>query len=726
MFFYTVYQEWKKKPFLVFFLRLLQSRIFKIAIATILLFLIGGFFLLRYLEYKAFQSRIQVGQIRSFITYVINTDLEKAVDVGIIDFSLWDGILIEDLVISQEEDFTFNTKLLQSKKIALQLSSVFSDQPYIKKVKIIGAKLEVDQNDPFFLKLVDYLLKVNIQEVEIVDAELVILDRNGLALDWKYPTSWTFKKSSNTIHYEFQNGWFWLPFTKRIRGSGTISLGDDSNKLIIFNSEWKGIPVENFPGFTNWVSIFEGNLGSMDGNLNIEVNGEEWKVNSDVDYSDLSGRFSFWDNDAVEGMDLHSEFSSELSGEKKTKLSTHKLSSNWGSLSIELKEEKNLQTGKIQWEEIDIETLHKLVPSWENFKLSGSLDGELSFQETGVRNNWFQFQGRNNWENGNWNQEGWNLEWEKWNTVIQDNQLTSKLNGRIFGSVIDLELNTKLQFWKSTRPNKKNYYPLGTVGSIKGNIATLKFSDWGPLWEIAERKFKKEVKERQEKLLQEEYFTQSEIYRYILEEMNLDWNIKVADVYTGNGKNKLPDWSLQGIVKSGRANVRFNQSNTKNKFEYTTQFGTKTPYMEFIIQAEDLPWNQKVFSVCFVDFIPDSLSLDYRLRTRGADFYTISKESNISSSWKLDSLRLVDPENHIEKKIPWNFLSTNNRINLEFDMDHYFGTSYYRSIYLKMDEVFELRGSGSTRNLRPGFNFYGKVFGENKSLSLEEWENQCK
>lgn len=711
---------------MVFLFRILNSRILKLTAATIIIFLIGGFFLIRFLEYKAFQSRIQVGQIRSFITYVINTDLEKAVDVGIIDFSLWDGILIEDLVISQEEDFTFNTKLLESRKIALQLSSVFSDQPYIKKVKIIGVKLEVDQKDPFFLKLVDYLIKVNIQEVEILDAELVILDSNGLTLDWKYPTNWIFRKSGNTIHYEFQNGWYWIPFTRKIRGNGTISLSDDSNKKIIFNSEWKGIPIENFPGFTNWVSFFEGNFGSMDGNLNIEVNGEDWKVRSKVDYTGLSGRFAFWENDAVEGMDLNTEFTSEINSELKTKVSTYKLFSNWGSLNLDIKEEKSLLGGKINWEIPNIETFHKLIPSWQSFDLSGSIDGELSFQETGVRNNWFQFQGRNTWKNGVWNQEGFSLDWDIWNTSIQDNQLTSDFKGRIFDSPFDLESKIKLQFWKSTRPNKKNYYPLGTVGSIQGNVDELRFVDWEKLWERGSRKLKKEIKERQEKLLEEEYFTQSEIYRYILEEMNLEWNIRIGQVLTGKGKNRLPDWSFQGNIKSGRANAKFYQANTKNKFEFTTQFGTKTPYMEFLFLAEDLPWNQKAFSLCSVDFIPDSLTLDYRLRTRGADFYTISKESNIASSWKLNSVSLVDPENTIEKKIPWSFINPQKKIKLEFDMDHYFETSYFRNISLDMEDVFELRGSGSTRNLRPGFNFYGKVFGENKSLILEEWEKQCK
>ncbi len=184
------------------------------------------FGLLRFLEYRIFESRIQVNQIRSFITDAINQELHKAVDLGIIEFSLWEGILLEDLMISQDEDFTFNHKLLQSRKIGLKLSSLFSHQPYIKRIKIIDPIIQVNTTDDYFNSLVEYLLKVNIQELEFSGLRLDLLEGEDVLISIKEKSDWVFKKENNKIYFSFNNGWFWIPFVTRIQGQGVISLSE--------------------------------------------------------------------------------------------------------------------------------------------------------------------------------------------------------------------------------------------------------------------------------------------------------------------------------------------------------------------------------------------------------------------------------------------------------------------------------------------------------------------
>ncbi|MCC5815161.1 MAG: hypothetical protein JJT78_10420, partial [Leptospira sp.] len=230
-------------------LSIIKKPIYKklsILFLSILLVVSIGFLGVRYFENRAFQSRVNMKELRSFITYVIQDELNKAVDLGIIGFNLVDGVIIEDLVISQEEDFSNSKKLLHSKKVALKLSSIFSNKPYIKKIQFVKTKISIDIEGPFFSKFVDYLRKINIQEVEFIDSEIEIRQGDQIILNWAKKTHWIFKQTDNIIDFQFDNGIFFIPFLQKIRGKGKIELNEDKIPAITLDSEWKNIQVDEF------------------------------------------------------------------------------------------------------------------------------------------------------------------------------------------------------------------------------------------------------------------------------------------------------------------------------------------------------------------------------------------------------------------------------------------------------------------------------------------------
>lgn len=680
----------------------------------------------RYLEYQAFQSRIQVGQIRNFITHVINTDLEKAVDVGIIEFSLWEGILVEDLVISQEEDFNFNKKLLQTRKIAIQLSSVFSSNPYIRKIKFIRPKIHLDQKDPFFSRLIEYLLKANIQEVEFQDAVVLYDNDSRKIIGWETPTKWVFKKRDNHIDFHFSNAWIPVPFFPYTKGSGSIVLSQTDEPKISMSAEWKNLPVDSFGGFVEWATLLDLDKGMMDGSMEIAFENGLWNLSNKLALSSVSGVPSFWPTDRFENWDLGTEFQSKISSTDKSEKQFH-YTTKGGQATVQFSAEKSLYQGRIEWDVQDVRVWKEKFPEWSNIALQGAWKGEITWKETGVRNQWFVFQGESQWKDGHWFQDGLNLRWDNWQAKIQDNQWETSFNGSLFDSPLEWSAKIKLQFWKSVRPDKTNYYPMGSNGSIRGKLQELRITDWQPILKKFWEGVQTEIRERQEKLLPEEYFTQFKIYRYVLEEMNLDWSFQIRDFVSFATNQRIPQWEWNGNVKSARIDTKLQTLDRKNRVEFRSHFGTKTPTWEFTLNLDEFPWGEKILEICGAELMAQSLFLDYRLRLRGADISSLSKDASLSSNWKLIGAEFRDSTADLAKKIPIPGIGSNfsEPLTVQWDWDHYFEVSYFRNIETIGSDGWNWKGSGSTRTGKPAFHLYGKTLGEYRSVSWEEGEKSC-
>jgi hypothetical protein len=680
------------------------------------------------LEYKAFSSRITVSQIRSFVTYVINQDLNKAVDLGIIDFSLREGILLEDLVISQEEDFTFNQKLLEAKKIALKLSSVFSSEPYIKKITVIGAKVQIDIRDDFFPDLVNYLLKARIQEVEFRDIQVELYDGENLILNLADPTVWRFQKKGNQILFEFSNGFYFIPFLTRIHGTGEILLEDEKSPKILLRSEWKNLNTDQIPGLSLWMTGFQFTEGSGTGSLEIRKD-QNWEVHSQGIWENADGKFLFLEELDWEGWEFQHDFTLTLDPRKDgITQSIRNIQNQNLDLAVQWNKEKDLESGTWNWKIKRLDQILRFASGWRDKGLAGDWSGSLVWKETGARNNWFLISGNSDWIDGRLNTFDSSWSWKHWKVEILENSLRSSFDGKLFDSGFRIGGETKLQFWKSIRPDKTNYYPLGTAGKFVIEIDSLPLDRLIPIYERSRNIIEREIKERQEKIIPEEFFTQFKSYKYFLEEMNLDFALQIKKVIAGEKADpkELDNWKGTASVKSGRANFLIQQIGTGNRIDGNSQFGTKTPYLELGLKLESFPWGREIGKICGIPLIANSLDLEYKIRTRGSDFYNLSKQANHSSVWNVPSGKFR-PERGIEKKLPEGLTLLGERqFSLSWELDRYFETSYYRNISIQVDPIIDLKGYGNSRGLYPSFSFYGKVKDENRSGSFMDDGTRCR
>lgn len=709
----------------------LGNRLFrKISLGFVSLFIIY-FGIMRYLEYRIFDSRIQVNDIRNFITQVINDDLSKAVDLGIIEFSIWEGILIEDLMISQEEDFTYNRKLLQSKKIGLKLSSLFSKQPYIKKIKIIEPMIHIDTGDDFFSSLVDYLLKANFQEVEFSGLQIEVYDAENQILNLQQKSDWVFYKKEDTIEFRFSNGWFWLPFVTRIQGNGSIQLKEGKPANVEMNTRWKNLDIKEVSGFASWIHLFNSDEGSTSGSLKFQYSEFSQNLYTETEWKAMNGNFIFFPKVIWEDIDFQNKFTYTKDIPSQTKTYKRTYSNNWGDWSYSIENTKDLESSKIDWNFPDMEDLFESLSVAKETNVNGSFQGSLDWKETGTRNNWFILNGKFTWQDGKWQDTELDLNWDKWETQIIENQLLSKGSGQVFSSRFNLDANAKLQFWKSIRPDKSNYYPLGMNGSIQTKLDTLQLENWYNLKSSIQTYIQKEIKDRQEKILPEEYFTQQKIYKYLLEEMNLTWNGSIQKVIIQDNASESLDWNHSVIIQAGRITAKASQKNTSNSISFNSQFATKSPYMEMNLNLVDFSWKKPLFNLCGYSVLPESLDLEYRFRSSGADFNSITKQGNHTSIWNLKKAKIMNATEEFEKEnINSNFpipaWDKKESFDLGFEMDHYFENTYFRNITLVSSSGNEWKGFGSTKNNLPYYTLYGKVGTEFKTIQLLEEEDICK
>jgi hypothetical protein len=699
------------------------------------------FGLLRFLEYRIFESRIQVNQIRSFITDAINQELHKAVDLGIIEFSLWEGILLEDLMISQDEDFTFNHKLLQSRKIGLKLSSLFSHQPYIKRIKIIDPIIQVNTTDDYFNSLVEYLLKVNIQELEFSGLRLDLLEGENVLISIKEKSDWVFKKENNKIYFSFNNGWFWIPFVTRIQGQGVISLSEGKSPQIQFNARWKNLSSSEINGLSSWMHLFNSSNGETHGSIEIQSNDIKQSVKSDSDWVNMEGHFIFWKDEHWKNFSFHSNFQYnkifELKDNEHKDNNLKNINSNIVTYSREYRTDfgdwlvssesiQGIENGKIRWNISSMKLALDNLLNWENTSVEGKLNGSLDWKESGTRNNWFLFNLENSWQSGKWKDKNINLEWEDWKTSVVNNQLKSEFKGLLFDSKLTFIVDTKIQFWKSTKPDKTNYYPVGIHGNINSKLDSIQLDDWIPMKNSIFVLIQKEIKERQEKILPEEFFTQLRIYKYLLEEMNLVWNGSIGKIVTNKNEKPMLEWNSNLTIQTGRLSLKLNQKNSSNTLAYSTTFASRTPYMEFSMILADVSWNKETFQICGFDIIPKTLDLDYRFRSSGSDIYTITKQSNQTSIWNLKNTKMVRSIPNGQYSIPLPGWNPQQEFILNFSIDHFFENSYYRDILLSNGIETEWKGYGSLKNSQPSFSLFGKVGTEYKTIQFVEEGNICR
>ncbi|EMY61665.1 LIC_12586 family protein [Leptospira terpstrae] len=674
------------------------------------------------LEFYLRNYRIPLVQLRKVVSYTINKELGKAVDIGVLDFSLREGLIIEDLVVSNEEDFSFNDHMLKVKKVTFRLSSYFKDSPIVEQIDFYSPHLVLNENASLRNQLIQYAQKSKLKDIRFHDAKLTVKQNDSTLVDWKEGWDIVLKRKSKKLFLSYNNGWFWIPNTTRIKGEGEFS--ETNLDEFQFEFKWKNYPSEEAIILTNY--LFGSNVHSavLSGEGKVvrdPVSG--FTASGDVEFENSFIPIPFFENYILDGFRFREVFLFTPSKEEREFLGTD------FRIKTSVKTETIKEPLLFRNFEFQIESLENIAERISdlsgnfNLPLSGSLKGNLELLESGDKNKWFQLQGELVGSEIEWDSSLLKLEKGTLSLkFLEGNEWSLNFDSLLFGKPSHLSGSGANVWGRSKKTDGSYYYPMSSKTKLNFQTPDLYGSDWKPLYEDWKQETLEEIRERQEKLIPEEYFYQTKIYKYFLESMNLDLGIQIANYYPFSGSETLGESKGNVLVKDGRMNLGLNLGSSNSKVSMISYFASKTPNFGFSLILNEYPWSDPWMNFCGAELKPTHVSLDYSFNSIGSDYYSLHKDARTSYSLKLFGVNFKEAD--LVSKLEMDLSPLRKPFQLEFDLSRYSDMDYISNLVVS-SESLDLKGYGNNKNGNYAFTTYGLVGESRGSFSFTEEENKC-
>ncbi|MCG6142145.1 LIC_12586 family protein [Leptospira mtsangambouensis] len=674
------------------------------------------------LEFYLRNYRIPLVQLRKVVSYTINKELGKAVDIGVLDFSLREGLIIEDLVVSNEEDFSFNDHMLKVKKVTFRLSSYFKESPTVEQIDFYSPHLVLNENASLRNQLIEYAQKSKLKDIRFHDARLTVKQNDSTLVDWKEGWDIVLKRKNKRLYLSYNNGWFWIPNSTRIKGEGEFSeAGLDEFQ---FEFKWKNYPSEEAIILTNYLfgSSVHSAVLSGEGKVSRDpVSG--FVAKGDVEFENSFIPLPFFENYILDGFRFREVFLFTPNKEGREFLGTD------FRIKTSIKSETVKETVLDRHFEFQIESLEDIAERISDLSgnftlpLSGTLKGNIDLTETGDKNKWFLLRGEVTGSDLQWDSKL--LQLEKGNLSLkltEGNEWTFNFDSLFFGKPTHLSGGGNSTWGRSKKTDGTYYYPLQSKTKLNFQTPDLTANDWKPLYEDWKQETLEEIRERQEKLIPEEYFYQTKIYKYFLEMMNLDLSIQIANYFPYSGSQSLGEAKGNFLVKDGRMNLVLNLGNSNSKLSAVSYFASKTPNFGLSLVLSEYPWSDPWMNFCGAELKPTHVSLDYSFNSIGSDYYSLHKDARTSYSLKLFGVDFKQAD--LVPKLEMDLSPFKKPFRIEFDLSRYSDMDYISNLVVSSDTL-DLKGYGNNKNGNYAFTAYGAVGVSRGTFSFTEEENKC-
>ncbi len=472
--------------------------------------------------YQMKKNYINLSEMKKVINNYIKIKLNKAIELGIIDFSLLEGITIEDIKISEEEDFSNNKLFFISQRVDIRLSNFLSKNVYIDTVVIHNSRVEIDINEFNLENFFKYFKESNFPKIEFRNLTFTLKDGNKELLKTEKPIQLVISKSSQEINIAFDDSYFKVPLTMSLYGTGVI----DSNNRFTIDVRFNKFPVNNLNGFILNVLGSESEKGETEGFIRVSKFNQEINIEGDVNILNYSGNLGIIPGVEFNSISLNTKFSyfKETDEYKKSEIYYKRKISNPNFLFSDsvVTNKANLRKIQINTRVEDFSKLTEELIIQKNDTYKGKLNLSLELEETAKTNDWFFGEGRLDIENFELhkNENRLDLVINSANFEFDNkNNLKSKIEGKIFNFPFSVKNNLLINIAKIA--NSKNNYQFSINGNTDLTIDTVYINDFVPIYESIKVKIQDDIKERQEKMLPESYVIESNFYKTYLEKLNL-------------------------------------------------------------------------------------------------------------------------------------------------------------------------------------------------------------
>jgi hypothetical protein len=681
--------------------------------------------------YQMKKNYINLSDMKKVINNYIKIKLNKAIELGIIDFSLLEGITIEDIKISEEEDFSNNKLFFISQRVDIKLSNFISNKVYIDTVVIHNSKIEIDINEFNLENFFKYFKDSNFPKIEFRNLTFTLKDGNKELLKTQKPIQLIISKTSQEINISFDDSYFKIPFTMSLFGTGVI----DSNNRLTIDVRFNKFPVNNLNGFIFNVLGSESERGETEGFIRISKFNQEINIEGDVNILNYTGNLGIIPGIEFNSISLNTKFSyfKEIDENKKSEIYYKRKISNPNFLFSDsvVTNKSNLRKIQINTRVEDFSKLTEELIIQKNDIYKGKLNLILDLEETSKINDWFYGEGKLEIENFELhkNENKLDLIINSANFEFDNkNNLKGKIDGKIFNSPFSIKNNSIINIAKVI--NNKNNYQFSINGNVETLVDNIYINDFVSIYESIKVKIQEDIKERQEKMLPESYVIESNFYKTFLEKLTLLLQIKINKLSKSKDADSIGKVQLD--LKFNKANLDIDfydiLDNAKGKklIFLKAIFDRKNPYYDLKVKVENLNWSDKIYNLCSSNFFSKNFDINISFVALGNNFSDIIINKNFNIEFLFRNVNYVQLDKVDNLDISEIF-GKDKLFDIKGNLSGYGQENNFRNLEIYNSD-FNFKGYSSS-NFSKGsgyqFSLYGNYNNKNLTYNIFEVGNRC-
>ncbi|HNE56471.1 MAG TPA: hypothetical protein PK079_25135, partial [Leptospiraceae bacterium] len=409
-----------KEQYDYFRFRYLRSKWNVTILISLLILFVSLFVANNFYAYYMTKNYINIFQVKSTIVSFIRKNLGKAIEIGIADFSSLQGIIFEDIKISQEEDFSNNKLLFTSKRVDVRLTSLFSKAVVPNKIFVYSAKIILDIDDPINTNVLKYIHELNLPDIYFDNLEIQIKSGNQDLLRSVENINVSISRREQFLDITFNDSQFFGLVSGSVKGSGKINLESGENTLRI---DFSKHDLDAMEGITNTLINLVPESGYAEGFISLNKTKEDFSLDGNLNFRNFSGDFFTISNIRAKDLTINAKFSylKEFIDQKtsqsyfKRKISTTEF---FYEEQIDTPP-NNLKKTTVAIQVNNLDKLFDRLIFEDDFQVKGNMKINMRLEETGKVNDWIWIDG--NGSIGNLEIYSKNPEFSLTNTTLKFN-----------------------------------------------------------------------------------------------------------------------------------------------------------------------------------------------------------------------------------------------------------------------------------------------------------------
>ena len=668
------------------------------------------------------KNYVNVFEIKMLIVSYIKKKLHKAVEIGIVNFNMFEGVTFEDLRISAEEDFSNNKIFFQCQRVDIRFSSLFGKQLGIEKIIFHNSKLELD-SEFSFSELTKEINASGFPSLEF--RNIILIKRQEGKLLWKThsPVNIFLQRKNTYYSVLVEDSWFFRIFSK-LKGSGTLDLSKNSLELLL---EFTNYPATSVSGSLEDLTYIQVDSGKLTGFFRILDSRDEKKIDGNFNLYSISGSLNGFEGLKLKDLPINCKFSyyKEIENENSEIYFQKKINNpSFYYNEFFYKSKDNIEKKIISTLFENFEKLSNSFEIEDEFKISGNLKLDLTIQDLAKGSEKFNIDGVLSVERLQISRKNpylvFNLK-EGGIRVNPNGGLAGNINFELFQKKGSFELNGKVQFLKSSTLD----YQIFSDTNYTLKLEKVSILDVKEIYNSLKEYIENDIRERQEKMLPESYIIKDPIFQKFFEKANLKGDIFINSFKNNENSQHLGPLEIQTKYQNKTLNLEF-ISKVEKPFVKGNLKGVlegSNPYFSFYLQLDNYPWGQPFINYCGYEFVPKVLNLNLSVQSSGNNFSDLTGRKSYTLSCEMLDTKFYSQGQSLEEI---DSLFRNESLSIKGNRSGYALDGYFQGLEINSENL-HFKGYGNiTKTGEHVFNFWGTWNGKYISWNLtEQGEKKC-